>query len=360
MRHSFPFVPQELIAGKYLPESLLGEGRTGVVFRARHCELGHRVAIKVLRPEFAQRGEIVERFRRQASSAASLRSEHVCRVLDVTALDNWLPCVVMEHLEGQDLAQALATRKTIPVHEALEYALQACAGLGAGLEAGMVHRALAPSKLFLARCVDGSICVKVLGLGSDAGLVDSQLTAADGVRPYLAPEQLRDPTRVDARTNVWALGTILLELIGEQALPPELARVLERACAQLAELRYATVLEFAGELASCLALAPRPAQRFPGWLIGGVYVAAIGAALYALRCSSPGLERRPQRPPPPAAAQVVAPSLDVTTLDVTSLDASVALEVEPEPVLPRSPPLQPAKPRPAARVLHVSDFGGRR
>src|SRR3954471_11502571 len=97
--------PGTVLAGKYRVERILGEGGMGVVIAATHLHLDKRVALKFLRPEVAKNQELVARFSNEARAAGKIQSEHVAKVLDVGALDNGAPYMVMEYLEGNDLAQ---------------------------------------------------------------------------------------------------------------------------------------------------------------------------------------------------------------------------------------------------------------
>ena len=99
-----PLGPGELIAGKYRVERQLGDGGMGVVVAAVHVKLAERRAIKIMRPEIAVSAESTRRFLREAQAAARLKSEHVARVYDVDELDGGVPYMVMEYLDGADLA----------------------------------------------------------------------------------------------------------------------------------------------------------------------------------------------------------------------------------------------------------------
>src|SRR5690606_2464030 len=116
----------QVIADKYRVEGILGSGGMGVVVAATHLELGHKVAIKLLREASPA---AVARFRREARLVVQLKSPHVTRVHDVGALDDDTPYIVMERLEGRDLASVLGERGTIPVEEAVDWVLQACEAL---------------------------------------------------------------------------------------------------------------------------------------------------------------------------------------------------------------------------------------
>jgi serine/threonine-protein kinase len=210
----------DIIDGKFTIEGVLGVGGMGAVFAARHIQLGQRVAIKVLLREAAKRPEAVARFLREARSAVGLQSAHVVRVMDVGTLEDGLPYMVMEHLTGTDLHALLEQRQTLPVEEAVDYVLQAMEAVAEAHAAGLVHRDLKPANLFLTRSPDGAALVKVLDFGISKAVEstgsEQSLTATAAVMGsplYMSPEQLRSSKNVDARTDVWALGTILFELV---------------------------------------------------------------------------------------------------------------------------------------------------
>jgi eukaryotic-like serine/threonine-protein kinase len=327
--------PGQILAGKYRVERVLGEGGMGVVIAAHHLHLDKRVALKFLRPEVAANREIVARFSNEARSAARIQSEHVARVLDVGVLDDGSPYMVMEYLEGTDLAGLIKQHGRIPGPEAIEYVLQACEALAEAHVAGIVHRDLKPANLFLTRRADGSPSVKVLDFGiskaalsSDApGQALTQTAAVLGSPSYMAPEQLKSARQVDARTDVWALGIILHELMtGEVAFradtvpelyvsilqspptplrqrlpnaPPALEAVLLRCLEKDPARRYASV----GELALALAdFAPARAQP------SVERIATITGAVRPSRHASPRLHT-----PQPGHSAGVAPTIGPST-----------------------------------------------
>src|SRR5690349_17043575 len=148
---SAPVNVGDVLAGKYVIERILGAGGMGVVVAAWHRQLEERVAIKFLLPDAAQTTDTVERFLREARAAVKIKSQHVVRVIDVAMLENGSPYMVMEYLEGQDLAVRLSSRGPLSVEEAVEYVLQACEALAEAHALGIVHRDLKPANLFLAR-----------------------------------------------------------------------------------------------------------------------------------------------------------------------------------------------------------------
>src|SRR5262245_60495800 len=117
------FKEGEVLVGKYRVDRVIGEGGMGCVAAATHLRLNQRVAIKVLLPESRNKLHIVARFAREARALAMLRNEHVVRVMDVGELETGASYMVMEYLEGSDLADVLKTRGPLPVAEAVGYVL---------------------------------------------------------------------------------------------------------------------------------------------------------------------------------------------------------------------------------------------
>jgi len=213
--------PGTVIGGKYRIDGVLGVGGMGVVLRATHLLLRAPVAIKVVRGELAEHEAIVSRLIFEAQAAASLRSAHIVRVLDVARLPSGAPYIVMESLQGSDLAVALEERGTLPTREAVGYVLQACEGLAEAHAAGLIHRDLKPANLFLASTPEG-VVLKILdfGISKDTGPrrdhshpTLSREGTGVGSPFYMSPEQLRASPSIDARADIWSLGAILFELI---------------------------------------------------------------------------------------------------------------------------------------------------
>src|ERR1035438_4997506 len=115
----------EILAGKYRVERILGTGGMGVVVAAHHLQLDERVALKFLLPEALEQPILVTRFLQEARAAAKIKGEHVARVSDVGQLANGCPYIVMDYLEGLDLAAWLKQRGPLPVEQAVDFVLQA-------------------------------------------------------------------------------------------------------------------------------------------------------------------------------------------------------------------------------------------
>jgi serine/threonine-protein kinase len=208
-----------VLDGKYRVESVLGRGGMALVVAARHETLGHRVALKLLRPEASASPQYAQRALREARAAAALTSEHVTQVLDVGQLDSGQPYIVMELLEGSDFGAVLRERGPLAVRDVATYLVQACDAIAEAHGRGIVHRDLKPGNLFLARRRDGSPLVKLMDFGISKmveGSPDEALTATQdslGTPHYMSPEQLLSARDVDTRTDVWALGVLAFRLL---------------------------------------------------------------------------------------------------------------------------------------------------
>jgi eukaryotic-like serine/threonine-protein kinase len=211
--------PGTLVAGKFRVQRTLGKGGMGVVVSALHEVLGQHVAIKLLSEEALGDAVAVERFLREARSAVKIQSEHVARVIDVGRLESGHPYIVMEYLSGNDLAEVLEQRGRLPVDVAIDYVLQALEAIAEAHTYGIVHRDLKPSNLFVIKRPDGTDLVKVLDFGLSKQLAAGEglnLTATSttmGTPLYMSPEHFRSAKWVDARSDLWALGVILYELL---------------------------------------------------------------------------------------------------------------------------------------------------
>jgi serine/threonine-protein kinase len=215
-----PFAIGERIGGKYRVESVIGEGGMGIVLAARHEALDLRVAVKLLREVGDDRAGA--RFLREARLAARLRSAYAVRVHDF-GVERETPYIVMELLSGAPLRTALAGGR-LPASEAVDHVIDVCIALAEGHELGIVHRDVKPSNVFLERRADGSIRARLVDFGiAKPHTLESTLTENDtslGTPQYMAPEQMRDARRVDARADLWSLGVVLYESLSG-ALPFE-------------------------------------------------------------------------------------------------------------------------------------------
>ncbi|HEY8074223.1 MAG TPA: serine/threonine-protein kinase, partial [Labilithrix sp.] len=217
--------PGYTIADKYRVEKELGRGGFGIVVRARHLALDEPVAIKILTDAGSGEADWREdsaRFQREAQATAALKSEHVVRIHDVDVLDEGLPYIVMEYLDGETLHHVLHSRGPLVIEEAVDILLQVLAALAEAHAAGIVHRDLKPANVFLTKGKAGLQIAKVLDFGASKSDVHGSIGgltktgALIGTAAYMAPEQMLDAKRVDARADIWSAGMILYELVSKK------------------------------------------------------------------------------------------------------------------------------------------------
>ncbi len=255
----------DVLAGKYRIDRVLGAGGMGVVVAATHVDLDQKVAIKFLLPQALANPEVVERFTREARAAVKIQSEHVARVSDVGKLESGAPYMVMEYLEGSDLAHRIASGPPLSVAEAARFLLEACEALAEAHAAGIVHRDIKPANLFLAKRADRTSSVKVLDFGiskANVGGAAGGITSTQAVMGspyYMSPEQLMSAKHVDARSDVWSLGIVLYEaLVGSppyvgETLAEIVAKILQGDAPRVTAHRSDVSAEVDAVIARCLA-----------------------------------------------------------------------------------------------------------
>ena len=236
---STPSLPDvgDVIADKYRIDGQLGEGGMAVVFAAQHMLLDKPIAVKILSPDLPHTPTIVERFLTEARAAAKVDCPNVARVMDVGTLKSGLPYMVMERLDGCDLEELLRLERQLAIGDAVDYVLQALAGLAHAHTLGIIHRDLKPANLFLAHQADGTAIIKILDFGIaklDTGSRMTKAGQAVGSPTYMSPEHIRASDHVDNRTDIWAMGVVLYELltgeppIEEDGVGETIAAVLAR------------------------------------------------------------------------------------------------------------------------------------
>jgi serine/threonine-protein kinase len=210
----------EDLESKYEIIDVLGGGGMGRVLRARHRQLKRLVAIKLLQHDL-RASEAVTRFLREARAAAQIRSVHVAHVMDAGILRSGQPYIVMEYLQGQDLANMVAIRGRLPVEQAIGFVLQALEAIAEAHVLGIIHRDIKPGNLFATRTLGGETSIKVVdfGLAKTSVALDTLDTgvtergAVLGTPSYMSPEQFIDAQDVDARADIWGIGATLFELL---------------------------------------------------------------------------------------------------------------------------------------------------
>jgi serine/threonine-protein kinase len=325
----------EVLAGKYRVERVLGQGGVGIVLAAKHLQLGQRVAIKMLLKNATN--ESVTRFLREARAAVRLKSEHVARVVDVGEIAPGEPYMVMEYLEGTDLSQIVKSGGPLAVQDAVAYVLHACEAIAEAHSMGIIHRDLKPANLFLTTAADGSNTVKVLDFGISK-VVDGdpegdgmQLTKASailGSPHYMSPEQMNSASKADARSDIWALGAILYQLLSGKV--PFETKVLYELIVMVSSTSPPPISSFRSDVPPGLeaavfrCLEKKPAARFPNVAELALAIAEYGPAgartsaektTRTLETSgiSVSLTPPPSTPKPPPATLTAMASTGATT-----------------------------------------------
>jgi eukaryotic-like serine/threonine-protein kinase len=201
------------IGGRYVLERKIGAGGMSTVYLARHELVGRDVAVKFLAPELAVDESYRTRFLREARAANRINHENIIDITDLGETDDGLVYLVMEHLEGTLLAEAIR-RGPLPLPRALRIGLQMAWALGRAHELDVIHRDIKPDNVFLLPSHGGDF-VKILDFGLAHVKGELRLTASGtvfGTPEYMAPEQARG-MRMTAATDLYSLGCVLFEMI---------------------------------------------------------------------------------------------------------------------------------------------------
>jgi len=207
------------LSGKYRILRCIGQGGMGSVYEAVHVVIKRRFAVKFLRADIARRRDALARFQREAAAAGAVENENIAQAVDFGIADDGSPYIVMEYLNGCDLARLLRQAGPLPVRRATDLAIQACSGIHAAHAAGVIHRDLKPANLFICRRSDETDLLKIVDFGiaklqaSDAGQAVTRTGSVFGTPSYMSPEQARGSSVLDERADVYALGVILYEML---------------------------------------------------------------------------------------------------------------------------------------------------
>jgi len=320
--------------GRYRLERKLGRGGMATVFLARDSELDRPVAVKLLSETASADAGLRQRFVREARLAARLSHPNVVSVFDAGE-DGGRPYLVMEHVEGETLAELRARRRRLPPEEARGLALQAAHGLARAHAAGLVHRDIKPQNLLMR--TDGTLKIADFGIARAAeGTTLTQAGTVLGTAAYLAPEQALGGD-VGPAADVYSLGAVLYELLTGQPpleidslddlakakpvppvreLAPEVPRDLEDVVMRcLARNPAYRPRDLERELAPTRTEPPtqqlpasRPSSRRNLWL--ALAGAALLAAILLAVTLTGGHSAKRHAPPPPSAVPAIQRGAD--------------------------------------------------
>jgi serine/threonine protein kinase len=211
-----------ILDGKFRVTKEIGRGGMAAVYEAENVDIGKRVAVKVLSAELANSKVVTERFMREARAAAKIRSAYICDVYDVGTYGG-RPFLVMELLEGESLYDRLARERRLDAKDALQIASETAMGLQQAHDASIVHRDLKPENIFLARTGGSDRVSKIVDFGLAKfydphleGGANARLTkegALFGTPAYMSPEQASARGPIGLRSDLWALGCIVYEML---------------------------------------------------------------------------------------------------------------------------------------------------
>jgi serine/threonine protein kinase len=386
--------------GNYKLIRKIAQGGMGVIYEATQINLDRKVALKILTAELATRPEFLQRFEREAKSAASLNHPGIVAVYDFGEADG-RRFIIMEFIDGENLSEYISKRGKIPVENALAIVEQAAQALKVAAEKSIIHRDIKPSNLMLTR--DGRVKVADMGLAKVL-TENSELTMSSvsiGSPHFIAPEQAGDSKNADHRVDIYSLGVTLLYFVtGKHAydgdspisvvlahatkplptgadlgteLPAEVEALIKRMTAKNPDERYQTYDELLADLqlvqrgylpmaAPETELPQENSQKKPGvgFAVAIVLIAAIGGVVFFATKKSPEPISKTVALTPVSApvATPVAPSAPVETPQVDSRPSPPPQQQQPENFANQQPP-QPAgddQSRPLMRLIGVLDM----
>jgi formylglycine-generating enzyme required for sulfatase activity/serine/threonine protein kinase len=275
---------KSLVFDEYVILDKLGQGGMGVVLKAEHRRMKRQVAIKIIAPAAVKSPDAVRRFYREVEAAARLSHPNIVAAHDAREYHG-SHCLVMEYIEGRDLAAIVKQHGPLPVRQAVECILQAARGLEFAHKRGVVHRDIKPANLLLDR--EGTVKILDMGLARVAGIGEDaegeRLTQSGqvmGTCDYMAPEQSLDTHKADHRADIYSLGCTLYRLLTNNTpykgetyaklfmahlndpipsirdtrpdVPADVDAVFARMVAKQAEDRQQSMTELISELEACL------------------------------------------------------------------------------------------------------------
>lgn len=290
-------VPGIVLDGRYRVLTIIGQGGMGTVFEAEHLTIGRKVALKVLKPEQAQKKEAVARLRHEARVVSQIGHPNICEVFDIGQLEDGVPYLVMERLRGETLAQRIERGGPQRLDEMADVMTQILAALEVAHRKNVIHRDMKPDNIFLSERASGRVA-KILDFGISKATVPEEqphhLTRTGmvmGTPYYMAPEQAMGERTLDGRVDVWGSAVALYEALTGQRpfvarnynallvqiltvpakpirelrhdLPPAFGEVMRKALEKRREQRFLSAREFSEALAPFRPRRSVPPKRVP-------------------------------------------------------------------------------------------------
>ena len=278
-----PSLMQQICRYEILQE--IGRGAMGVVFKGRDPLIGRAVAVKTITAGVTEDADLLERFYREARAAGGLQHPNIVTIYEM-AESGGAPFIAMEYLEGESLEKLIARKPALSLGTKVGYVVQTCRALDYAHRRGVIHRDIKPANIMVTR--DGIVKVVDFGIARITDTSKTQTGALLGTLAYLSPEQLRGQ-HADARSDIWALGVVLYELIAYQRpfagenhaavllsilqdeprsigqivpeCPAELERVVSRTLRKDDKARYSTMEALLADLENVCALLGREGSR---------------------------------------------------------------------------------------------------
>jgi serine/threonine protein kinase len=289
--------PGVVVAEHYRLEELVGRGGMGAVWRATDLRLGRAVAMKILHTDLRDDPSLRERFQREARLLAAIDHPAIVPIYHLGVIEDGpkqCPCIVMPFVKGKTLAEAIARQKRFSIEHAVPIVRALLDALGVAHATGVVHRDLKPHNIVLedragstvVRLLDFGIAKDVAASPTAGSVLATRAGMLLGTPEYMSPEQIRDPSTVDGRADLWAIGVILYEMLTGQMpfqgthqveiiakvmsssprparevnpqLPPQVDALFEKIFARNIDARFRTALQLSEALSSLVASAPEP------------------------------------------------------------------------------------------------------
>jgi serine/threonine protein kinase len=342
---SDPLIGKSVDNGEYRIVERIGTGGMGSVYKAEQPSMNRMVAVKVLHKKFAERDDLVSRFRREARAMSQLSHPNTARVYKFGELDDGSSYFVMDYMEGKNLAHAVREQGPMAFERAINIMVQVCGALDEAHRAGIIHRDLKPENIFLTNQAGTADFPKVLDFGlakvsekqmGRGSMMVTQQGMVFGTPEFMSPEQTQGE-KLDRRSDIYSLGLILYELLTGK-LPFEATKPLEIMKAHVQEppiplSERVDGLSFPAQLDQVLekSLRKRPDDRYPDAVAFALALKEClppdmlkTGAMRALPSDPPGAKPRSEAPP---AAR--APSMDAQVID----DEPVQVPVSRGPML---------------------------